>query len=249
MEKEILGDGDDAKLEILIKLDKEKKILSIRDRGIGMTKEDLIKNLGKITKSGTSAFVEKMKTGGDLNLIGQLGVGFYSVYLVAGYIEVISRHDDDKQYVWESKVDGSFATSEDEWNQPLGCETEIRLSLGDEAGEYVNIEVPADEDESTEEETSESTSEEKDGKKKPKTKTMKEKTYEWEVLNDVKAIWLHSSNEVTNEEYAKFYRSLAKDFREEKPLSWSHFTAEGDMEFKARIFVPPKAPRDSYENY
>ncbi|KAF6177158.1 hypothetical protein GIB67_025495 [Kingdonia uniflora] len=71
----------------------------------------------------------------------------------------------------------------------------------------------------------------------------------WLVLNEVKAIWLHTLKEVTNEDYAKFYRSLAKDFSEEKPLSWSHFTAEGDVEFKALLFVPPKAPHDLYESY
>ncbi|KAK9164493.1 hypothetical protein Syun_005395 [Stephania yunnanensis] len=241
-DKEVLGEGDNTKLEIQIKLDKEKKILSIRDRGIGMTKEDLIKNLGTIAKSGTSAFVEKMQTGGDLNLIGQFGVGFYSVYLVADYVEVISKHNDDKQYVWESKADGSFAVSEDTWNEPLGRGTEIKLHLREEAGEYleedklkelvkkysefinfpihmwvskeVDVEVPADEDDSSEEETSESTSEEEaeeeDSEKKPKTKTIKEKTYDWELLNDVKAVWLRNPKEVTDEEYTKFYHSLAK---------------------------------------
>nr|CAD1830512.1 unnamed protein product [Ananas comosus var. bracteatus] len=285
--KEILGEGDNTKLEILIKLDKEKKILSIRDRGIGMTKEDLIKNLGTIAKSGTSAFVEKMQTGGDLNLIGQFGVGFYSVYLVADYVEVLSKHNDDIQYVWESKADGSFAISEDTWNEPLGRGTEIRLHLRDEAKEYleedklkelvkkysqfinfpiylwaskeVDVEVPSDEDESTEsseeEESSETTSsedeetEEEGADKKPKTKTVKETTYEWEVLNDMKAIWLRNPKEVTDEEYSKFYHTLAKDFGDEKPLAWSHFTAEGDVEFKALLFVPPKAPHDLYESY
>ncbi|XP_043712785.1 endoplasmin homolog isoform X1 [Telopea speciosissima] len=283
-DKEILGEGDNTKLEIQIKLDKEKKVLSIRDRGIGMTKEDLIKNLGTIAKSGTSAFVEKMQTSGDLNLIGQFGVGFYSVYLVADYVEVISKHNDDKQYIWESKADGAFAISEDVDNEPLGRGTEIRLHLREEAQEYleedklkelvkkysqfinfpinmwaskeVDVEVPTDEDDSNEEEettaessSSEEESEEEDSEKKPKTTTVKETTYEWELLNDVKAIWLRNPKEVTDEEYTKFYRSLAKDFGDEKPLSWSHFTAEGDVEFKAILFVPPKAPHDLYESY
>ncbi|XP_042439983.1 endoplasmin homolog [Zingiber officinale] len=285
-DKEVLGEGDNTKLEILMKLDKEKKILSIRDRGIGMTKDDLIKNLGTIAKSGTSAFVEKMQTGGDLNLIGQFGVGFYSVYLVADYVEVISKHNDDIQYVWESKADGSFAVSEDTWNEPLGRGTEIRLHLRDEAKEYleedklkelvkkysefinfpiylwaskqVDVEVPSDEEESSdEEETSETaTTEEEEeetdedsSEKKPKTKTVKETTYEWERLNDMKAIWLRNPKEVTEEEYSKFYHSLAKDFGDDKPLAWSHFIAEGDVEFKALLFVPPKAPHGLYENY
>ncbi|CAL0305873.1 unnamed protein product [Lupinus luteus] len=277
-DKEILGEGDNAKLEIQIKLDKENKILSIRDRGIGMTKEDLIKNLGTIAKSGTSAFVEKMQKSGDLNLIGQFGVGFYSVYLVADYVEVISKHNDDKQYVWESKADGAFAISEDTWNEPLGRGTEIRIHLRDEASEYleefnlkelvkryseyinfpinlwaskeVDVEVPADVDETSEEEESSKTSseeenenEDEDGEKQPKTKTVKQTTHEWEVLNNVKAIWLRNPKDVTDEEYNKFYHTLAK------VVSWSHFTAEGDVEFKAVLFVPPKAPRDLYDTY
>ncbi|CAN1323019.1 Endoplasmin homolog [Linum perenne] len=272
-EKEVLGEGDNAKLEI--QLDKEKKILSIRDRGIGMTKEDLIKNLGTIAKSGTSdftvAFVEKMQTSGDLNLIGQFGVGFYSVYLVADYVEVISKHNEDKQYVWESKADGAFAISEDTWNEPLGRGTEIRLHLREEAGEYleesklkvsifkgnssplfcwvllIELLMFLSSQDPEEEETEKGDDDETEDK--PKTKTVKETTQEWELLNDVKAIWLRSPKDVTEEEYTKFYHSLAKDFGEEKPMSWSHFTAEGDVEFKAVLFVPPKAPHDLYESY
>nr|ALN96986.1 HSP90-like protein [Populus tomentosa] len=287
-DEEVLGEGDNAKLEIQIKLDKEKKILSIRDRGIGMMKEDLIKNLGTIAKSGTSAFVEKMQSSEDLNLTGQFGVGFYSVYPAADYVEVISKHNEDKQYVWESEADGALAISEETWNEPLGRGTEIRLHIRDEAGEYleeknlkdlvkkysefinfpiylwaskeVDVEVPADEDESSDEDetTAESSSsddgdseksEDEDAEDKPKTKKIKETTYEWELLNDVKAIWLRNPKEVTEEEYTKFYHSLAKDLGDEKPLAWSHFTAEGDVEFKAVLFVPPKAPHDLYESY
>ncbi|CAL5358296.1 unnamed protein product [Camellia sinensis] len=75
----------------------------------------------RITEDEIEAFVEKMQTSGDLNLIGQFGVGFYSVYLVADYVEVISKHNEDKQYVWESQADGAFAISKDTWNEPLGC--------------------------------------------------------------------------------------------------------------------------------
>ncbi|KAD2393329.1 hypothetical protein E3N88_40306 [Mikania micrantha] len=290
-DKEVLGEGDDTKLEIQIKLDKKNKVISIRDRGIGMTKEDLIKNLGTIAKSGTSAFVEKMQTGGDLNLIGQFGVGFYSVYLIADYVEVISKHNDDKQYVlylWESNADRAFTISEDTYNEPLGRGTEIRLHLKKEAGEYleesklkelvkkysefinfpiylwaskeVDVEVPVEDDDSTndevededEDEDKQSTygeEKEDEDEEKPRTKTIKETIYEWECLNDVKAIWLRSPKKVTEEEYTKFYSSLAKNFDEEKPMAWSHFNAEGDVEFKAVLFIPSKAPTDLYENY
>lgn len=280
-DKEVLGEGDSTKLEIQIKLDKAKKILAIRDRGIGMTKEDLIKNLGTIAKSGTSAFLENMQKGGDLNLIGQFGVGFYSVYLVSDYVEVISKHNDDKQYIWESKADGAFAVSEDTENESIGRGTEIRLHLKEEAGEYlqedklkeliqkysefinfpiylwsskeVDVEVEADPEEASEEEEEKTATEEEeteeDVESKPKTKKVKETSWDWELLNDVKAIWLRSPKELSDEDYANFFHSIAKDLTGEKPLSWTHFNAEGDVEFKAVLFIPPKAPHDLYENY
>ncbi|GJZ12002.1 endoplasmin [Tanacetum coccineum] len=255
-----------------IKLDKQNKILSIRDRGVGMTKEDLIKNLGTIANSWNFRLYIGVVI---LNLIGQFGVGFYSVYLVADYVEVISKHNDDKQYVWESKADGAFAISEDTYNEPLGRGTEIRLHLREEAGEYLEesklkelvkkysefINFPIylwaskevrcrEKAEATEgEEKEEEDSDKEEDEEKSKTKTIKETSYEWERLNDVKAIWLRNPKEVTEEEYTKFYHSLAKDFGDEKPMAWSHFTAEGDVEFKAVLFVPPKAPTDLYESY
>eukprot|EP00249_Psilotum_nudum_P019531 c27299_g1_i3 orf=123-2591(+) len=276
-DKEVLGEGDDTKLEMQIKLDKAKKTLVIRDRGIGMTREDLIKNLGTIAKSGTSAFLEQMQKGGDLNLIGQFGVGFYSVYLVSDYVEVISKHNDDKQYIWESKADGAFAVSEDTENDPLGRGTEIRLHLKEEASEYlqeeklkelvkkysefinfpiylwtskdVDVEVEASEEEASDKSVSEEEETDEDTEDKPKTKKVKETTWDWELLNDVKALWLRSPKEVSDEEYANFFHSIAKDWTGDKPLAWTHFSAEGDVEFKAILFIPPKASHDLYENY
>ncbi|XP_068666358.1 endoplasmin homolog [Aristolochia californica] len=227
-------------------------------------------------------FVEKMQTGGDLNLLGQFGVGSYLEYLVADYVEVLSKQNNDKQYVWESTADGAFAISEDTWNEPFGRGTAIRFHLRDEADEYleddklkelvkrysalinfpiylgasqeVESEVPADGDESSEDEAAAYSSEEEevkeeDGEKKPQTKKGKEKTSDWEVMNDVKAIRLRNPKEVTDEEYYKFYHSLAKDLGDEMTMAWSHFTAAGDVVFKVVLFVTSQASPDLYESY
>ncbi|TXG63368.1 hypothetical protein EZV62_010362 [Acer yangbiense] len=180
-------------LSLQIKLDKEKKILSIHDRGIGMTKEDLIKNLGTIAKSGTTAFVEKVQTSGDLNLIGQFGVGFYFVYLVGNYVEVISKHNDDKQYVWELKADGAFAISEDTWNEPLGRGTEIRLHLREETGECLE-----------------------ESKLKVRLKTIK-KMLIWKALDMIRKIAEEDPDESTDKEkkgqYTKFWNEFGKSIK------------------------------------
>ena len=296
-DESVLGAGDDANLDIRIKVDKENGVLSIRDRGVGMTKAELKENLGTIAKSGTSAFLEQMQKGGDMNLIGQFGVGFYSVYLVADFVEVRSKHNsEDRQWIWQSKADGAFAISEDE-GEPLGRGVEINIYLKEEAQEYleedklkelvekysefinfpiylwnseeVEEEVPLSDEELAEqaskaeeeeeedvEETDEDDEsaddeddevEDEDEEELPTTKKVKKTVWDWKNVNDNKAIWLRSSTEVEDDEYSKFYKALSKDDKE--PLSYTHFKAEGDVEFKSILFIPEKPPQDLFDNY
>ena len=290
-DESVLGTGDAANLEIRIKVDKERRVLSIRDRGVGMTKAELVENLGTIAKSGTSAFLEQMQKGGDMSLIGQFGVGFYSVYLVADFVEVRSKHNDDpKQWVWESKADGAFAISEDD-GEPLDRGVEINIYLKEEAQEYldedklkelvgkysefinfpiyiwsskeVEEEVPVEEededataedddaqveeDEEDEEDDGIEDEDEDEEDDAPSTKTVKKTVWDWELLNDSKAIWLRSANEVEPEEYDNFFKALSKD--DKPPLTYTHFKAEGDVEFKSILFIPEQAPSDMFDNY
>lgn len=133
---EKLGDAKD--LEIRISADKDARTLTIRDAGVGMTKADLISNLGTVARSGTTNFVEALTETGDLGLIGQFGVGFYSVYLVADKVQVISKNNDDDQYVWESTADSTFTVSKDPRGNTLGRGTEIVLHLKEDAGEFLS---------------------------------------------------------------------------------------------------------------
>ena len=133
-----LGEGAERELEIRISFDEEARTLTIADTGVGMTKEELIQNLGTVAKSGTSQFVEAMASGADVGLIGQFGVGFYSVYLVADKVRVVSKNNEDVQCVWESSADGTFTVAEDPRGNTLGRGTEITLSLKDDASEYLN---------------------------------------------------------------------------------------------------------------
>jgi len=279
----LLGEGKTRDLEIRLSFDKDAKTLTITDTGIGMTKDDLIGNLGTIAKSGTTNFLEAMTSGSDLNLIGQFGVGFYSSYLVADKVTVVSKHNDDKQWVWESTADSSFSIAEDPRGNTLGRGTQITLHLKEDATEFldgehlktlvrkysefinfpifikvsktVSKEVPVEDDEVKEETTEDKKDdvdvkeddEEKDEEEKPKTKTVQETVWENEVINSNKAIWVRSKDDISEEEYQKFYKAISKDTVD--ALSYSHFSAEGEVEFKALLFIPSVAPWDLFENY
>jgi heat shock protein beta len=134
---DVLGTGEDKNLEIRVSINEDERSISIRDRGVGMSKVDLIENLGTVAKSGTTQFVEAIAGGGDVSLIGQFGVGFYSVYLVADRVRVVSKTNDDEQYIWESTADQSFTLSADPRGNTLGRGTEITLFLKEDASEYL----------------------------------------------------------------------------------------------------------------
>jgi heat shock protein beta len=130
--------GDTPEMEIRISFDSNSKSVSIRDTGIGMTRSDLVSQLGTVAKSGTTNFVEAMAEDQDLSLIGQFGVGFYSVYLVADVVRVTSKHNDDDQYIWESTAGGTFTVTKDPRGNTLGRGTEITLFLKEDAEEFLN---------------------------------------------------------------------------------------------------------------
>ena len=272
--------------------DKEKKTLHIIDTGIGMNKEELIKNIGTIANSGTKAFMEKVK---DSNLIGQFGVGFYSGFLVSKEISIITKKADSGYFKWTSDAGGQYVIEEltqdnlkdhihPDYNLTQG--TIIKCSLLDEAtdkytdinklkdivkehSQYINypIKVFIKKEETKEVEDEEASLEEdvsvtegssnidssnlndvtiEDVEEKPKKmKKITETIKEFQLINETKPIWTQSSNEITEDDYNGFYKSLSND--NEKPYTYKHISGEGQIEYKGILYLPKKIKNNVFE--
>jgi len=251
-----------VKPEIKIKTDKVNQCLIIEDSGVGMTKEEIVNNLGRIAQSGTKKFLEALGSGDDVNLIGQFGVGFYSGYLVADKmtVQTKSMQPNSKSFVWESQAGSSFTVAEDDSIEPFesGSGTRIILELKEDAFAYLEdtkiselltrysefIEFPIsvwkEKTEYKQVPDVEANADLEEGEE-PKMKTIPETTEGYELMNNQKPVWLRPPKEVTDEEYNEFYKGAFRNSYDE-PMAKTHFVLEGQVECKAVLFVPGMLP-------
>ncbi|WP_136253008.1 molecular chaperone HtpG [Onishia niordana] len=248
LDNDALYEGD-SDLRVEIEHDAEAGTVTVRDNGIGMSREDVIQNLGTIAKSGTADFLQQLsgEQQKDARLIGQFGVGFYSGFIVADEVSVRTRRADlpkDAGVEWRSKGEGEFTIADID-REVRG--TEIVLHLKDDAQEYADdtrlkslvrkysdhIEVPvrmqktetAKDDEGNEIEGSEVAT--------------------WETVNEATALWVRPKAEISDDEYKEFYKHVSHDFSD--PLTWSHNRVEGKLDYISLLYVPSRAPFDLYE--
>merc|ERR1711983_454466 len=248
------------------------------DTGIGMTKDDLITNLGTIAKSGTADFLSKLQDASSTDqmsdLIGQFGVGFYSAFLVADKVIVTTKHNNDKQYIWESDSE-SYSIAEDPRGNTLGRGTTVTLVLKEEAYDYLEqdsvkdlikkysqfinfniflwasstktVDETVDEVEKAKEVEEDEEAAVEDEADEVKTKKVEKTTWDWELVNDAKPIWTRKPNDIEKAEYNEFYKSITKDTN--GPLTYTHFVAEGEVTFKSLLFVPVNQPNENFQKY
>jgi molecular chaperone HtpG len=264
----------EPKLHIQLIPDKANKTLTITDTGIGMTKADLVNNLGTIARSGTKAFMEAIESGGDISMIGQFGVGFYSAYLVADKVVVTSKHNDDEAYTWESSAGGTFTVTPATGAAAQGLTRGTRMvlylkedqqeyleerrikDLVKKHSEFIGYEIELLVEKSSEKEVTDDDEDEKkndedepkvedEDKKDKKTKKVKEVTKQFELLNKNKPLWTRDPKDITKEEYSAFYKAISNDW--EDHMAVKHFNVEGQLEFKCILFAPKRAPFDMFE--
>jgi len=229
------GDGE---LHVRLAFDKEKRTLTLSDNGIGMTRDEVIDNLGTIAKSGTKAFLQSVgsEQAKDSQLIGQFGVGFYSAFIVADKVTVRTRAagaSKDEGVFWESAGEGEYTLADIE-KAERG--TEITLHLREDQDEFLDdwrvrsiiskysdhIALPVE----------------------VETRNEEDDTVTWEQINKAQALWTRGKAEVTDEEYTEFYKHISHDFSD--PLSWSHNRVEGKQEYTSLLYIPSQAPWDMW---
>ncbi|MBL8320762.1 MAG: molecular chaperone HtpG, partial [Acinetobacter sp.] len=244
---------NDPNLHVRVMLDKDRKTITISDNGIGLSQQEAIDNLGTIAKSGTKDFMSKL-TGdqkSDAQLIGQFGVGFYSGFIAADKIAVESRRagaEASEGVRWVSAGTGEF---EVEQIEKASRGTDIILHLRDDALQYLeahkvkqiinkysdHISLPIEMQKEVWQEEEAAEGEAPKGGQYVKTD-------EWEAVNSASALWTRSKSEISDEQYAEFYKNLSHDF--EAPLAWTHNRVEGSTEYTQLLYIPGKAPSNIF---